>query len=813
MRHTILGRSPLLAIFVMATLGFAVGATAVVLNGMDAIVFRPLPFRAPNDLMILIRQREGDLFAMSPPFFRALAARSAGFLDGIALFRSDWFFLSGTDRPLRVDGAMVSGSLFSTLGVAAELGSVFDDHDDVPGGHRLVLISHRFWTARYGFRRDVLGEEMIVDGNTYSVIGVMPEGFDFPSSETELWVPMNVHKPENYDFARANLYHSVVRLTTDLPCDAAEEALNRSLVSISAENGEFTRRGDVGFVALSEQMRSLVRPGTGLHQDFFGNLRCAYLLALACASLLLATACANVTNLLLIRAQARKPAMAIQLAIGAPRRRILSHTGLDCAILIVGSSIVAALSSIYGSILIAQFSPVDLPFPRDAPSMGLIILVSSGLVTLCVLPPALVQVAWMLKIDPSESLKPGARDGERGTFGWVASGAVAIEFATAAFLGVGALMLGRSFLNLDDVDPGFSAREAVAVEPFFERQAFPVEPGRPMLLRDLESALGSIPGVTLVARTNALPLGHAGTRRFSVSRGGQARDGETQKRLLVITPGYLESLGIRVVDGRPFSRIDDEAAPPVAIVDSQTARQLWPGETALGKRVQLRTSLYEAPWRTIVGVTAPLRNFGLSDSPEDRSSGQFYFPMAQFEMHMPTTSLFILKARALPRDISRAVQSRFAELAPNVPINIFSLQDQVRRYDALPRFLLIVVTTLSALTSALGFLGSQTVLQFRVSGQDRDLGIRAALGATRERLWIVVLRMHGGWVIGGTLVGCLLAAATSRALNSMLFGVDPLGPGTYALVALILAGAGFLSCLGPGRRAVAVDPARLLRLT
>ncbi len=789
-------RSPLHVAVVVATLAVGVGSSAAVFALLREALLRPLPLREPDRLVhVWDRAQDGDS-PISPPVWEALRARTDVFQTvGGSVDATDTLTVQG--EPESVIAYRFSADFFPMLGRAPLLGRVFAPGEDQPGAARVVVLSHRLWLRKFGGDPAIVGRPLTLSGNVYTVIGVMPPGFVHPTS-TELWTPFDLPEGSRGD-PRASFVRVVARLRDGRTLDDARRAVAEVQARLSHDVRDALRG------------RLVVRT---VDEDVRGDAR-APLLALAGAvGFVLLGATANLAGLAVARTATRRRDLAVRVALGAGRGRLLRESVAEWGILAAIGSALALLAASWiaralPGLFPATISNLALPRVEAVPVDGPVVAFALAAALAMSLAAALVPAAHAVSIDPGEALKGEGR-GVVGGRGRALSVLVAAEVAVALVLLVGAGLLVRTFLNLRggglgfDPDRVLTARLLLPEERYGDRKKI-------LAFHDAVVArVRALPGVEAAGSVVFLPLsGWQGPRTLRMEGEPEAEPGkEREVDVQWIGVGYREAMRIPLLAGRDFGERDREGAPPVVLVNAAFVRRFLSGDaaSALGRRLAYPLGPErEPPWREIVGVVGDVRHLGF----EQPADPVVYVPFAQ--QPVPIICLAV-RTSGEPAALAPALRRAVWAEDPEQPVSyLMTFADLAGESLALRRLSALLAGAFALVALGLASLGAYGVVAQVVSSGTREFGVRLALGASASSVVRGVLRDALSAAGAGAAVGLVAAAGAGRLLRSLLVGVAPLDPLTLFLAALALVGAAGLAAWLPARRAALVDPAAVLR--
>jgi predicted permease len=800
------------------TLAIGLGANVAIFSAVDALLLRRLPFAAPHELMqvSLTRPPEGDQPARddaiwSYPKARVFRAAQTAFAD-LTIYTS-WPFTVrvGAGAAERVRGEYVDGRYLPTLGVAPLLGRNFaPDEDRTPNGPRVALLSEAFWRSRFGGDPGALGRAVTVAGEPYTVVGVLPPGFRGLSGEADLLLPVMTQSAEALGEAWNHSYTMVARRrpgVSETQALAAVRVLGARVDDAYPEQSEPRRRHGAAARALDA---TRVDPA----------LRRALLVLSGAVGLVLLVACANVANLLLVRAAGRRREIAVRLALGAGRGRLVRQLLTESVLLAALGAAAGVLVAAWGVRALAAIDPArTLPMARtsdlrtvsfaaiqlDATALAFGAALALATAVVFGLAPALQAT----RPSPAGALKDGAPgSGAARPRRGAPTRAVlaAVEVALAMVLLAGAGLTLRSLERLLAVAPGVRTAGVLTVR--FDPRAVAERDSFPALFARVTARVAAIPGVAGVALQDCPPLngGCNGTALVRRDR-PQPRDGEGGPEVGVhwITPEWPAVMGVPLLRGRAFTDADRRGARKAVLVSAHAARVFWPGEDAVGKPVSVMQGGFHDDTATVVGVVGDVRYGTLDDPPRP----DVYLPYAQSPYGR---AVLVVRTPGAPLALVGAVRAALAEVAPGTPaFEVRTMEDRVEGVTAFQRFGATLLGLFAAVALVLATLGVYGVVSFGAAQRTRELGVRVALGATRRDLARLVVRGGLAIALAGTLAGLAGALAATRVLRSLLYGVAPTDPATYAAIVLVLGAAVVAASWLPARRAARVAPATVLR--
>jgi len=808
-----LRKAPGFTVTVALTLALGIGATTAIFSLVEGILLRPLPFSNSARLVRLgDRLSQGLGIAVTAREIATYASASSAF-SSVGGYMSTSYELSGGAVPEEISAARSTAGVLTTLGVEPLLGRVFTQQEE--DSHQpLAVISYALWLDRFHRDPAVLGQSLVLDRRTYSIIAVMPRDFEFPLQpgrldQTQVWVPLSLTPEELSDqYAGHWGYQMIARVKENVTRSQAVEDANR-VAQIAASNFPATMsaihiRGDV----------------TPLLEDAVGDVRPVLRTLLIAVSVVLLLACVNVAGLQLVRAIRRRREYALRLALGAGSKTILRESIFESLLLsLPGGLLGLALAAIIirtALHLLPDSMPRVSSISMDARVVIFAFLLAVATGILCSLAPAFAA----LRTNPSQGLKEGAGTGTgTSSHSWLRSALVVSEIAVALVLLTVSGAFLRSFQKMRAVDPGFRPDHVLIAEYQLPLNQYPNNPAVDLFHRAVLDRLAAKPGITSVGLTDALPSSGTIREATYTLEGVPTETWKVQFAMLPTTDGdYFHALGIPLLEGRFFTPEDRSNAPLVAIMSQSMAKHSWPGQSALGKRIHIGNPKKGLPWATVVGVVGDA-NFGPRDEPD---VDEFYAPAAQpalfpppgasGRLSNPAGGCIIVRSALPPDEITRTVRSAITEIDPLLALQHVQPMDAAMASVESPRRFntdLITAFALSALLLAI--TGIYAVVAFSVSLRTQEIAIRMALGAQRTGIARLVLASGARLALLGCGLGVLGSLAVSRLVRSFLFGVSATDPVIYASGVLIMLLMALLASALPATRAASADPIDALR--
>ena len=776
------------------TLALGIGANSAIFSVVNGVLLKPLPYPESDRLVGVYHTTEGQRAVMSGPNFSDIA-RLATSLENAAAYNTSRMILTGEGEPARLLTADVSASLFNALRVRAALGRTFNADENTPGRTKVVVLSHGVWEQRFGSDPAVIGRRITLDGVAHEVIGVMPAGFSFPAGR-QLWVPLDYD--ENFvSKQRGAWYLNVVaRLKPDVTPgqSAAEvETIGRNLARQYPD-----ANGAIGMTA------------TPLLEAMVGEIRRSVIILLGAVGFVLLIACTNVANLLLARAAAREAEMAVRTALGAGRGRLVRQLLTESVLLSLIGAGLGLLLAVWGVELLITLKPEGIPrldnVQVDATVIFFTLLTAVVTGVLFGLVPAFTATRGL-----SASLREAGRGAVTSRTGMRVRGVLVIaELALAVMLLAGAGLLIRSFMKLQAVDPGFRSEQALTFELTLPDSRYADDGPRIQFFDQLLTRLSALPGARSASAVLGLPLSGLDLV-LSFEVGGRPPVPPSQQpamQVRVATPGYFGAIGIPIKRGRGFTDDDRAGTPRVVIITEAAARQFFPGEDPIGKKITLgwrRGPNRERAGGEVVGIVGDVRDAALNEP----HPPQIYMPFRQWPVSFMTV---VMKTSVPPSSLAEAARAQVAALDPNLPLSEVSTLDAVvSRSISQQRFYLTLLTIFAAVALVLAAIGIFGVLSYAVAQRTREIGIRMALGAQGRTVVTLIVRQAMILVVSGVVVGTVAALFLSETMTKMLFSIKPTDPATFITVAAVLIGVALFAAYVPARRATRVDPIVALR--
>lgn len=795
-------RTPAFTAIAILVLALGIGANTAIFSVVDAVLLRPLAYRDSGRLVTILMNGDGPVSAGNYLDWRD-QSRSFTAMSAAEAWSPN---LTGIDSPEHIPGLKVTQDLFPMLGVDPMLGRLFVPGEDKEGANREVILSHRLWQRRFSSDPNVLGKPIVLDGNAHLVIGVMPQGFQFApfwATKAELWVPSafgpGVH-------ASGGSLRIFARMKDGV-----------SFRQASAEIASITARLEQQYPGTNRNV--IVTP---LKEKVVGPIETPLLVLLGAVAFVLLITCANIAHMLLARAATRQKEVAVRAALGARRGRIIRQFLTESILLGSFGGLAGLLLAVVATHALIAMSPANIPRvqtvsidPRAAFFLfSATILTSIGF--------GLAPALQASSVNVNDTLKEGGRgnsDGLRGNR--LRSLLVVSEFALAVMLLVGAGLMIRTFAALEAVDPGFNPHNVISMVVSVAGSN-EEDPGRrEMFYRQLIERVRSLPGVQAAGAINHLPLaGDLWGWHFAIEGRPKPRPGEAPHAIYrMVTPGYFAAMRLPIVRGRDINDADNVAAPGAVIINEQAARQYWPGEDPIGKRISFDDGTTNSPsWLTIVGIAKDAKQ----DSWTDKATPEAYLAAFQnhdylgdsgteSSRHMNYITL-VARTAGDPAELTSAMKEAAWSFDRNLAISqVVTMDGVVTEANAEPRFEMLLLTIFAAVALVLATVGIYGVISYSASRRTHEIGVRMSLGATRSDVLLLVMR-QGVWLaLAGSVTGIAGALLISRLMAKLLYGVQPTDPATFAAVTAALGAVALVACYVPARRAMGINPTAALR--
>jgi len=796
-------KQPGFTFIAVLTLALGIAANTAIFSVVKSVLLRPLPYAQADRLLQFhfyapsIDHSQEWIAARDVADFQAQSQS----LERLGVYGYAVLDLSEGDLPEAIYGLRVSADLLPTLGVSPAIGRYFTLDEDQPGRNHVIILSDDLWRRRFNTDPEIIGSSVRLSQENYTVVGVMPPGFNFPlkmpttaklpSQQMGYWYPLGIDTSK-LDRADAG-YGAIARLKPGVTIQQAQAEMSQIAARLARDYPQTNADRDVRLISLKDRV--------------VGDVRLTLLILLGAVGAVVLIACANIANLLLVRADGRRREMAIRQSLGASRLRLIQQAATESLLLALAGGAVGVLIARLSLPVLLRLSPQAIPrisdTRLDVGVLGFSLAVSVFAGLLCSIAPAWRAVRGNL----NEGLKQtsGTSSGKRSAAG---RALIVAELALALILTLSAGLLLNSFVRLTNVDLGFRADQVLAAVVLPPKARYPDVPSKIEFYRRVIERVRALPGVESAAATDTLPFsGQSGGDQVRIEGRPPVTtiDAAMQSEVSVVTSDFMQTMGIPLLRGRGFTEHDTAESPLIAVISEAAAQSYWPGEDPLGKRLSIGLSDDHRVWRQVVGIVKSTRNAGL-DQPQ---RPHIYMPVEQ----VPSPANFLLVRSALPAsNLASEVRAAVAAVDKDQPVFLTaSLDAWVADSLARRRFGLLLLGLFGTLALGLAGIGVYGVVSYAVAQRTREIGIRMALGATTREVSRLMIRQAMMPVMLGLVIGLFGALALTGLLKSMLFDVSATDPLTYVLDAMLLASVALLACYFPARRATKVDPMIALR--
>jgi putative ABC transport system permease protein len=785
-----LRRQPTFVLVSVLTLALGIGANTAIFSVIKTVVLNPLPYEDPEKIAVLWEVNpEGNQGPVSVPTFEDWQ-REAKTFESMAAYRHVDYSFKGTGDPQNVPGLRATPDLFNVLKSNAALGRTFTRDESVVGADRVVVLSHGFWSRALGGDVSVIGRTIQLDSVPYTVVGVMPPSFEFPTSTTvAVWTPLAFDPKDLHGASRRARQLTVIgRIAADATAADAQQEISVLAGRIATEYKASNDRWTARVVAAHEQLVGASRP--------------ALMVLMGAVGFLLLIVCANMANLLLARLSSRRREMAVRAALGATRWEVARPIVAESLILSVAGGLLGLVAAFGVLRLIANLPEARLPRIDQMQLDGGVLLFTSIVSIGVALAFGLMPALHAAKADPRDNIQESTGSTTSPYARRLLSGLVVIEVALALVLLVGAGLMTRSFTKLLQVNPGFDPNNIIAARVLLPATKYP----RPTIVRfyeDVIEKLRGTPGVVNASAVSAMPLhdvGAAGALPFNVEGQQPPQTEDPMADVRMVAPGYFETMKIQLLAGRFLDERDDMQTPRTSVINQTMARRYFPDRSPLGQIIQNPHGRSE-----VVGIVADVHNQGLDKEPRK----QVYLPLRQ----SPTAGMAVVaRTNQDPAQMANAIQRVIWDVDPGQPIYELSTMEQIlARAVFLPRLSTTLLATFAGAALLLAALGIYGVLSYSVSQRTREIGLRMALGASSGNTIGMIVRNSVVMVAIGGAVGLVAAVLLARSMDGILFGVEPFDVPSFTIAAVTLLLAGIIASVLPALRTTRVDPVVALR--
>lgn len=783
----------------LITLALGIGANTAIFSVINAVLLRPLQFKDPEQLVVVWEDASFAGFPRNTPapgIYFDWKNQNQSFSDMAASAETS-FNITGDGAPERVMAFAVTENFFPLFGVQPVLGRNFLPEEDRPGATKVVLLSYSLWQSRYGGDRQILNREILLNGEKHTVVGVMPASFQFLEREVRLWVPI-AFTPEDMTNRGGHYLKVIARLKPGVSESHAQADMNAIMSRLAKDYPGETMEGKLGAIV------------TPMREQVVGETRSSLIVLLVAVACVLLIACANVAGLLLARAVSRRREIALRVALGASRVRVVRQLLTESLLLAIGAGVLGSLLAYWSFTFLQGLIPPEMALltslKLDTRILAFTLLISilTGIIF------GLVPALQSANVDLNDALKQSST--RATSTGRLRNALIVGEVALSIVLLVGAGLLIQTLFQLFRQYAVLEPEKVLTMRTVLPREKYNEPQQRNNFYQQVLDRVENLPGVVAAGYSTSVPLMWKGGTSGFYPEGlrdpipGMAYDANHRQ----VSTNYLKTMNIPLRQGRYFEKSDNEQSLPVAIVNETMARQYWPGANALGRRFKAGDpDDLERPWTTIVGIVADVRQMGI-DEP------------VKAEMYLPNTQI-THNPWFIPRDLAirtngdtanlvGSVRQAIREVDPDQPVsNVATMEEVLGEEAAQRRMGMIMLVAFAALALLLASLGIYGVLAYFVTQHTNEIGVRLALGATPRNILFLVLRKGMGLTLLGVAIGIAASFAFTRWMSSLLFGVKAVDPLTFVAVPLLLGAVALLACAIPARRATKVDPMVALR--
>jgi putative ABC transport system permease protein len=785
-------RRPVFTVVVVLTLALGIGATTAIFSVVNAVLLRSLPYPEPERLVVLAEKtRAGRRMGVAYPNYLDLRERAQSFAE-MAGFRNAERNLSGVEKPVRLEGREVSWNFFRMLGAQPQLGRLFVADDEKPGAARTVILGHAAWLEQFGGDPAVVGKGVTLNGNIYTVIGVMPAGFEFFRRD-DLFVPLTASL-QHGDEGRGN--HSDLEVLARLKDGVSLRQAAAEMDTLAAQLERAYPATNSGEGVLTD----------GLLDRFASDVRRTLWVLFGAVGFVLLIACVNVANLLLVRGAERKKEIALRAALGAGRARLVRQLLSESLPLALLSGLTGLLLGVWMTEWLVRLAPDGVPRLNQARPDTTVLLFTSGVTLLTGLLFGLLPAWQSAHHDLQTTLKEGGRSTTGAARERVRKGLLVAEVGLSLVLLVGAGLMLRTFYGLTRVDPGFEPDNLLTMQLNLPGDSYDMARAR-RFYDECVARVGAVPGVRAAALTQSLPIDGSRWNSVFIVEGKPVppRAELPSAAFTPVSAGFFQAMGIRLLKGRAFTEADADGKPTVTVVNETMARRFWPGEDPIGKRLKQGWPEDQTPWREVVGVVSDVKTNGV----DQKTPLQAYLPLAQ----RPANSVaLVVRASGNPLSLATAAERAVHEVDKDLPVSDVRSMDQLMSGAiARQRLTLALLLGFGLLALVLAAVGIYGVISYSVSLRTHEFGVRMALGACAGDVLRLVVGQGLRLTLAGVALGLLCAFGLTRWMESLLFGVRATDPLTFAAIPALLTCVALLACYLPARRAAKVDPMVALR--
>ena len=792
-------KKPGFTVIALITLALGIGANTAIFSVVNAVLLRPLQFKDPEQLVLVWEDASFAGFPRNTPApanYVDWKNQSQSFADMAASAETS-FNITGDGEPERVAAFAVTANFFPLFGVQPLLGRNFLPEEDRPGASKVTLLSHSLWQSRYGGDKQILNRDILLNGEKHTVVGVMPPGFQFIESEVRVWVPI-AFEPEDLANRGGHYLNVVARLKPGVSLDQAQADMNAVMARLAKDYPEDTMEGKLGAVVMP------------MREQLVGEARGSLIVLLVAVAFVLLIACANVAGLLLARAVGRRREIALRVALGASRGRVVRQLLTESLLLSIVAGVLGSLMAFWSFTFLQGLVPEEMALSTnlqlDTRILGFTLLISIVTGIIFGLVPALQSA----NIDLNDALKQSST--RMTSTGRLRSTMIVFEVALSLVLLVGAGLLIQTLFQLFRQYAVLEPEKVLTMRTILPREKYKEPQQRSNFYKQVLQRVENLPGVESAGYSTSVPLSWKGGTSGFYPEGitspiaGMAYDANHRQ----VTANYLKTMNVPLRQGRYFDERDNDKSMPIVIINETMARQYWPGENALGRRLKIGDPNEPGKqWKQIVGIVADIRQMGL----DEPVKAEMYLPYEQitdWPGFVPRD--LAIRTSGDTTNLVSSVRQAIREVDPDQPVsNIATMAELLGEEAAQRRMGMIMLVAFAALALLLASLGIYGVLAYFVTQHTNEIGLRLALGATPRNIRFLVLKKGMGLTLVGVTIGLAASFALTRLMSSLLFGVKAADPLTFIAVPLVLGTVALLACAIPARRATKVDPMVALR--
>jgi putative ABC transport system permease protein len=790
-------KRPGFTVIALITLALGIGANTAIFSVVNAVLLRPLPFQDPEQLVIVWEDATFAGFPRNTPApanYVDWKNQNQSFSD-MAASHVTSFNLTGDGEPERVSAYSVTANFFPLLGVQPLLGRSFLTDEDRPGASKVAVLSYSLWQSRYGADRSILNRDILLNGEKYSVVGVMPASFQFFEKDTRLWVPIALDQ-EDWANRGGHFLTVVARLKSGVSVSQAQADMNAIMHRIAVDHPGATMAGKLGAVVLP------------VRDQFVGDARGSLIVLLVAVAFVLLIACANVAGLLLARAVGRRKEIALRMALGAGRSRVVRQLLTESLLLAAVAGVLGSLLA-YGSFTFLQgLVPAEMALAASLKLDVRILIFTLGISIITGIIFGLVPALQSANFDLNDALK--ASSGRITSTGRLRSAMIVFEVALSLVLLVGAGLLIQTLFQLFRQYSVLEPEKVLTMRTILPREKYKEPQQRDNFYQQVLQRVEHLPGVVAAGYSTSVPLAWKGGTSGFYPEGlktpipGMAYDANHRQ----VSTNYLKAMNIPLRQGRYFESRDNAQSMPVAIINETMARQYWPGENALGRRFKVGDPDEDVPWVEIVGIAGDVRQMGI----DEPVKAEMYLPYQQIDNIWYNPRDLAIRTTGETSNLVGSVRQIIREVDPDQPVsNVATMAEVLGTEAAQRRIGMMMLAGFAALALLLASLGIYGVLAYFVTQHTNEIGVRQALGATPRNILFLVLRKGMALTLLGVVIGLGASFALTRLMSSLLFGVKAADPLTFVTVPLLLALVALVACLVPALRATRIDPLVALR--